>query len=89
MHVMRETWTDARLDDLNHRVDQGFNRVDADIRTLRSEVGDLRSETKAGFERVDERFEAMHRLLLRFCWLALVTLVGLAAPVIGLVATKL
>jgi len=82
MHIMRESWTDARLDDLNRRVDQGFDRVDADIRTLRF-------ETKAGFERVDECFESMHRLLLRFCWVAILTLVGLAAPVIGLVATKL
>jgi hypothetical protein len=79
---MRESWTDARLDDLNVRVDRGFDRVDADI-------GALRAETKAGFERVDERFEAMHRLLLRFCGLMIAALVGLIAPLIGVVATQL
>ena len=31
---MRHGWTDERLDDLNDRVDQGFKRVDADLRAL-------------------------------------------------------
>jgi hypothetical protein len=82
MHLMRESWTDERLDDLNHRVDRGFDRVDADI-------GALRVETKAGFDRVDERFEAMHQLLLRFCGLMIAALVGLIAPLIGVVVTQL
>jgi hypothetical protein len=82
MHVMRASWTDERLDDLNRRVDRGFDRVAADI-------GALRAETKAGFDRVDERFEAMHRLLLRFCGLMIAALVGLIAPLIGVVATQL
>jgi len=29
MESMRESWTDERLDDLNHKVDAGFDRVDA------------------------------------------------------------
>jgi hypothetical protein len=33
--MAREQWTDARLDDLNQRVSEGFQRVDADIRELR------------------------------------------------------
>ena len=33
--VAREAWTDERLDDLNQRVTEGFQRVDADIRDLR------------------------------------------------------
>jgi len=81
MQGMRESWTDERLDDLNHRVDRGFDRVDADIRALRI-------ETKAGFERVDERFESLHRLLLQFCWLMIATLPGLILPLAGLVVTQ-
>lgn len=46
--VQRVTWTDERLDDLSHRMDAGFERVDRDIRDLRSEMhtgfGELRSE---------------------------------------------
>ena len=34
MEAMKEAWTDARLDDLNDRVGEGFNRVDADLRAL-------------------------------------------------------
>jgi hypothetical protein len=33
--MAREAWTDERLDDLNNRVSEGFQRVDADIRDLR------------------------------------------------------
>jgi hypothetical protein len=48
MESMRSTWTDSRLDDLNgrvdelgHRMDAGFARVDSHIRELRGEVGAL------------------------------------------------
>jgi hypothetical protein len=37
----RATWTDERLDDLARRVDDGFNRVDAELRLLRTEVNAL------------------------------------------------
>jgi hypothetical protein len=47
--VERAAWTDQRLDDLSHRVDAGFVRVDADLRELRSEVGRLRSELRSEF----------------------------------------
>ena len=55
MTVMaREKWTDERLDDLNVKVDRGFDRLDADIRTLRMETRAefiaVRAEMKAGFE---------------------------------------
>jgi hypothetical protein len=33
--VARDAWTDERLDDLNQRVSEGFQRIDADIRDLR------------------------------------------------------
>jgi hypothetical protein len=31
---VRESWTDERLDDLSQRMDQGFARVDAELRAL-------------------------------------------------------
>jgi len=37
--MQRQTWTDERLDDLAKRMDDGFDRVDRDIRDLRTEVG--------------------------------------------------
>jgi hypothetical protein len=38
MEAVREKWTDERLDDLNERVAEGFRRVDADLRELRSDM---------------------------------------------------
>jgi hypothetical protein len=51
MEAMREKWTDERLDDLNARVTEGFQRVDADLRELRSDM--------------NNRFEAMQRLIIQ------------------------
>jgi hypothetical protein len=34
MEAMRQSWTDGRLDDLSHRMDDGFKRVDAELRAL-------------------------------------------------------
>jgi hypothetical protein len=36
--MQRVAWTDGRLDDLSHRVEVGFERVDRDIRDLRAEM---------------------------------------------------
>lgn len=72
---MRVNWTDERMDDLSHRMDQGFERVDRDIR-------DLRSEMSGGFDRLDSRFDAMQRTLF-------LAAAGVIASLIGLIATQL
>lgn len=48
---MREKWTDERLDDLNTRVSDGFNRIDNGFRDLRAEM--------------NNRFEATQRLIVQ------------------------
>jgi hypothetical protein len=45
----RTMWTDERLDDLAHKVDAGFARVDTDIRELRTAVHQLWGSTIIGF----------------------------------------
>lgn len=47
--MAREAWTDARLDDLNLRVAEGFQRVDSDIRELRGEVKSVQRTMIYGF----------------------------------------
>jgi hypothetical protein len=83
MASMRESWTDARLDDLNGKVDRGFERIDADLQAQwaesRNEFIALRSEMKAGFDRVDERFDAMYRLMIQLGGAMLAALIGLVA----------
>lgn len=46
MHVIepRESWTDERLDKLSRTVDEGFERVDTDVRELRTEMRRFRTE---------------------------------------------
>ena len=57
MAVMaRETWTDERLDDLNARVDRGFEEV-------KGEIKDLRSEMNERFAQVDSRLDSNQRTM--------------------------
>jgi hypothetical protein len=53
MHVMRESWTDARLDDFRTDVDRRFNGVDKRLDKVEDEIRDLRSEMKSGFESIN------------------------------------
>jgi hypothetical protein len=38
MESRRDAWTDERLDDLNHRVDEGFKEMREEFRAARGEV---------------------------------------------------
>ncbi len=57
METRRQAWTDERLDDLSTRMDRGFDRVDRDIRELKTDV-----DTR--FNRVEARFDGLQRMLL-------------------------
>ena len=50
--MAREAWTDERLDDLNHRVDEGFKE-------MREEFRAVRAESKAEFASVRREFESV------------------------------
>ncbi len=76
METMREAWTDDRMDDLNHKVDEGFRRVETDIRELRGEMN-------TRFERVDARFDSMQRTLIVFCGGIIVALLGVIASIVS------
>lgn len=65
MEAMRESWTDARLDDFRGDVDRRFDevgnrfdRVDAELREQRREMVALRAE-------MNERFGVQQRLILQ------------------------
>jgi hypothetical protein len=78
MESMRESWTDERLDDLK-----------AEVSNVKSEVVALRVETKAGFERIDDRFEAMYRLMLQLGAVLVAALVGCIATIGGVAISQL
>ncbi|HEY4779602.1 MAG TPA: hypothetical protein VIH47_08430 [Solirubrobacterales bacterium] len=62
METMRDAWTDERLDDLNHRVDDGFREIREEFRAIRSELGGqingVRSE-------LGGQIAALHRTMLQ------------------------
>ena len=78
MQSARATWTDERLDDLSARVDRGFEKVDHEVRQLRTEMrtGDeaLRTEMSAGFREMNMRFTDLERTIRRFGGLTRLTL---------------
>ena len=65
----REKWTDERLDDLNKKVDEGFGRLDGDIK-------DLRRDMNTRFDKVDARFDSLNRNLLASAVAVIVALIG-------------
>jgi hypothetical protein len=79
----RGTWTDERLDDLARRMDDGFNRVDAELRALRAEV---RAEMRAEIGGVNARLDALQRTMIQVAAAIMATFV---AGFLGLIATQL
>jgi roadblock/LC7 domain-containing protein len=64
MAVMaRESWTDERLDDLNHRVDSGFSEVSREFQAIRlemrTEFAAVRSEMRTEFAAVRSEMATM------------------------------
>jgi hypothetical protein len=90
---MREAWTDERLDDLNHRLDEGFRRIDGDLRALRietkTEFASLRGEMNARLDRIDDRFEALQRTMVHAAVGMSAAFIAGFAALIGLFATQL
>jgi uncharacterized protein YPO0396 len=66
MQTMRDKWTDERLDDLNAKVDRGFDQLREEMRDLREEMRAFRAEINARFDAMDRRIDAMNRNMLWF-----------------------
>jgi hypothetical protein len=48
---------DARLDDLNAKVNRGFDRVEEELRAQRGEITDLRTKINTRFDGMNGRFD--------------------------------
>ncbi|HET7122105.1 MAG TPA: hypothetical protein VFI17_12755 [Solirubrobacterales bacterium] len=57
--MVREAWTDERLDDLKEHMDEGFRAVRAEVNALRSEIGGVRE----GLGEVRAEIKGVHRTL--------------------------
>jgi hypothetical protein len=45
MDAMRNSWTDERLDDVNRGMENGFNRIDAELRAVHARIDALQRTT--------------------------------------------
>ena len=83
MPVMLERWNDDKMDALDAKV----GRIDAELLEQRREVkaglDKVDSNMRAGFEKLDDRFERMQRTML---WAAVTIIVALLASGSGIVA---
>jgi hypothetical protein len=68
MEAVRDAWTDDRLDDLNHRVDEGFKEMRAEFRAVRL-------ESRTEFTGVRGEIAALHRTILQLFGGMLATMV--------------
>jgi len=93
--MVREAWTDERLDDLA----KGVGEVRAEVRELRTEVGhvreelgELRAELKGLRETMDARFEAVDKRfedVIRTMQIGFGLIGATLAALVGMVATQL
>jgi len=103
METVRDVWTDERMDDLNHRVDSGFNEVSREFQALRlemrteftavrsemaTEFRTIRSEIKVEFAAVRSEMAAMNRTLIQVGAGGFLTLVVGFAATIATVLTQ-
>ena len=65
METMRESWTDARLDDFRAETARRFDT--------------LEGRMENGFDRVDARFDALQRTMILFSGGIIAALIGLIA----------
>jgi hypothetical protein len=72
----RAAWTDDRLDDLAHRMDRGFDRVDSDLRELRAEMRQMGVGLRA-------EVDALRVSMLRVGGGMMVGLIGVIAAVLA------
>jgi len=89
--VVREAWTDERLDDLTKHMDEGFREVRTELRQQREEIGrmarqkDMDARFDAQQKHIEARFNDLNRTMQIGFSLIGAVLVGL----IGLMGTQL
>ncbi len=97
MEAMRESWTDARLDDFRadvgrrfdevdrrfDKVDKRFGKVDERFDKVDRRFDETNQRMDAGFARIDDRLDALHRVLFQA---AVALIVGLLGTMVALVA---
>jgi tetrahydromethanopterin S-methyltransferase subunit G len=103
MHVMRESWTDERLDDFRNEVsrrfdevdrrfdvvNRRFDEVDRRFERVEGEIHDLRGEVKELRVETKAGFESIHKLMFQGAIALTAAFMAGFASLIGLVATQI
>jgi len=89
MELMRESWTDERLDDLNQRVSDGFRQVDERFNRVEGEIRDVRQEVKELRQEMNVRFDSMQRSMMQAVVALSVGMLAGFGGLAGLIATQL
>ncbi len=89
MHVVAPEWTEGRLDDLNEKVDRGFEKVDQRFNRIDDKVDQGFERVDQHFARIDARLDGMQKAMVQAV-IAMTggILVGFGG-IIGLIATQL
>jgi len=75
MESMRESWTDVRLDELSGRVDQGFERLSAEMRAGFEQVN-------SRIDRLDGRVDGLYNRMFQASVVLGAALIGLIAAIV-------
>jgi tetrahydromethanopterin S-methyltransferase subunit G len=75
--MAREAWTDERLDDLNKKVDDGFEQVD-------NRFDRLETRMEKGFSELNQRLDRMQLALIAALVTFCVALIGSTATLAGI-----
>jgi flagellar capping protein FliD len=65
MEAMRDSWTDARLDDFARNTERRFDSVERRMETGFAEMNTRFAEMNARFDAMNARFDSLQRTLLR------------------------
>jgi tetrahydromethanopterin S-methyltransferase subunit G len=72
----RHTWTDQRLDDLNTKVDKGFEQVDRRFEQVDRRFEKVEAEIRELRSEMNSRFDSMQRTMVG-------GFVGMTASIVG------
>ena len=76
MQTMRDKWTDERLDDLNAKVDRGFEELRAEMRAMRAEMNARFEEINGRLDAQAARIDTLTRTMLWFAGTLIVAMVA-------------
>jgi hypothetical protein len=89
MERARSTWSDERLDDLVLRMENGFNRVDEDLRSMSARIDgridSLSARLDMRIDAIDRRLDVLQRTMLQ---LGGGMLVAILATLVSVLATR-